>query len=75
MKLPAYVNIEPRPYDPDFYRATLEEAPIDGKAEPLAARSRMIGVRNTIRWKWVTGGAGEPVGSSFTIKLMTDPPK
>ncbi len=70
MKLPAYVNIESRPYDPDYYRATLEDAPIDGKAEPLAARSRMIGVRNTIRWKWVTGPDGEPVSSPVPTKLM-----
>ena len=70
LKLPAYVNIESRPYDPDFYRAHLEDISIDGKAEPLLARSKMIGVRNTIRWKWVTGGDGEPVGLPFFAKLM-----
>lgn len=60
MKLPAYVNIEPKPFDPDFYRETLTDEPIDGRADPTGAKSRMIGVRNTIRWKWVTGADGLP---------------
>jgi RNA polymerase-associated protein LEO1 len=61
MKLPAYVNFDSRPYDADLYRATLDEEEIDGKTDPVAARSRMIGVRNTMRWRWVTGPDGEPV--------------
>ena len=61
MKFPAYVNLDPKPFDPDFYRATQEEEPIDGAADPIAAKSMMIGVKNTIRWRWVTGPDGEPV--------------
>ncbi|WWD09152.1 hypothetical protein V865_007274 [Kwoniella europaea PYCC6329] len=64
MKLPAYVNIESKPYEPDLYRETLNEEPIDGKTNPVAAKSKMIGVRNTIRWKWVTGGDGKPTRQS-----------
>ncbi|WVR03652.1 hypothetical protein IAU60_000647 [Kwoniella sp. DSM 27419] len=60
MKLPAYVNLDSRPYDPDLYRETLDEDQADGKVDPITAKSRMIGVRNTIRWRWVTGGDGEP---------------
>ncbi|RSH94895.1 hypothetical protein EHS25_004701 [Saitozyma podzolica] len=60
MKLPAYVNVESKPYEPDLYRAGLEGPEIDGKENPVAARAKMIGVRNTIRWKWVTGADGEP---------------
>ncbi|WVW81994.1 hypothetical protein I302_103999 [Kwoniella bestiolae CBS 10118] len=64
MKLPAYVNLESKPYDPDLYRETLNEEPIDGQANAVAAKSKMIGVRNTIRWKWVTGGDGKPTRQS-----------
>ncbi|WWC85983.1 uncharacterized protein L201_000854 [Kwoniella dendrophila CBS 6074] len=64
MKLPAYVNIDSNPYEPDLYRENLNEEPIDGKANPIAAKSKMIGVRNTIRWKWVTGGDGNPTRQS-----------
>ncbi|WWC58312.1 uncharacterized protein I303_100852 [Kwoniella dejecticola CBS 10117] len=64
MKLPAYVNIDSNPYEPDLYRETLNEESIDGAANPIAAKSKMIGVRNTIRWKWVTGGDGEPTRQS-----------
>ncbi|WWC66728.1 uncharacterized protein I206_100633 [Kwoniella pini CBS 10737] len=59
MKLPAYVNLDSNPYEPDLYRETANEEPIDSQANPIAAKSKMIGVRNTIRWKWVTGGDGE----------------
>ncbi|WVQ93688.1 hypothetical protein IAU59_000764 [Kwoniella sp. CBS 9459] len=64
LKLPAYVNIESKPYDPDLYRESLDEEAIDGAADPIGAKSKMIGVRNTIRWKWVTGGDGEPMRQS-----------
>ncbi|WRT63878.1 uncharacterized protein IL334_000804 [Kwoniella shivajii] len=65
MKLPAYVNVDSSPYEPDLYRENLNgEETIDGSINPIAAKSRMIGVRNTIRWKWVTGGDGEPMRQS-----------
>lgn len=64
MKLPAYVNVESKPYEPDLYRAGLDGPEIDGKENPVAARAKMIGVRNTIRWKWVTGADGEPVSGT-----------
>jgi hypothetical protein len=65
MKLPAYVNVESKPYEPDLYRAGLDGPEIDGKENPVAARAKMIGVRNTIRWKWVTGADGEPVSGTI----------
>ncbi|KJE03658.1 RNA polymerase-associated protein LEO1 [Cryptococcus gattii NT-10] len=64
MKFPAYINLDPKPFDSDLYRATQEEEPIDGAADPIAAKSMMIGVKNTIRWRWVTGPDGEPVRQS-----------
>ncbi|OCF45100.1 RNA polymerase-associated protein LEO1 [Kwoniella heveanensis CBS 569] len=64
LKLPAYVNIESKPYEPDLYRESLDEEPIDGATDPIGAKSKMIGVRNTIRWRWVTGGDGEPMRQS-----------
>lgn len=74
MKLPAYVNIESKPFDPDLYRETLDDDPVEGNT---AAKSKMIGVRNTIRWKWVTGGDGEMVSLAailldMTLHLMRD---
>jgi RNA polymerase-associated protein LEO1 len=62
MKLPAYVNIEARPYDPEFYRLTsvAQQEPLD-PSDNIGAKSRMIGIRNTVRWKWVTGPDGEQV--------------
>lgn len=55
MKLPGYVNLESEPYDPELYRAAQED---DGELDPLQAKSKMIGIRNTIRWKWVQGTHG-----------------
>ena len=76
MKLPAYVNIETRPYDSEYYRAHLNEEPIDGKLEPLAAKTKMIGVRNTIRWRWHTGPDGEPVSRRIaSLSLQPDTPE
>ncbi|WVQ74569.1 hypothetical protein IAR50_004170 [Cryptococcus sp. DSM 104548] len=63
MKLPAYINLDSQPFDSDHYRATAEEAP-DGTEKPLAAKSHMIGVKNTIRWRWATGPDGEPTRQS-----------
>ncbi|TXT07486.1 hypothetical protein VHUM_03206 [Vanrija humicola] len=62
LKLPAYVNIESRPYEPEYYRETIDhdEDPQDN----VAAKGKMIGVRNTIRWRWATGGDGKPVRES-----------
>lgn len=62
LKLPAYVNIESRPYEPEFYRETIDhdEDPQDN----IAAKGKMIGVRNTVRWRWATGGDGKPVRES-----------
>lgn len=62
LRLPAYVNMEPAPYDPEYYRATLQDDPVDGKAEPIKAKQRMLGIRSTIRWRWETGPDGTPVG-------------
>lgn len=65
LKLPAYVNLEPRPYDPDFYRADLHNKEQKAKrdrerkkvVEPEPGpKAKMIGVRNTIRWKWDSAG-------------------
>ncbi|WVO13298.1 hypothetical protein L204_100911 [Cryptococcus depauperatus] len=64
MKLPSYVNIDSRPFDAEYYRATQDEEPIDGAAHPVAAKSMMIGVKNTIRWRWITGPDGEPIRQS-----------
>lgn len=58
LKLPAYVNLEPRPYEADYYRSTLEGG--DDELRGSAAKGRMIGVRNTMRWRWVTGPDGQP---------------
>ncbi|RXK38078.1 hypothetical protein M231_04637 [Tremella mesenterica] len=58
LRLPAYVNYDSKPYHPDLFRATAEVT--DGKTDPLGAKGRMIGVRNTMRWRWVTGADGEP---------------
>ncbi|WVQ79139.1 hypothetical protein IAT38_001234 [Cryptococcus sp. DSM 104549] len=60
MKLPSFVNLETQPYDPDLYRANLDDEPLEGSA----AKARMMNVRSTIRWKWVTGPDGEPVRRS-----------
>lgn len=59
MRLPAYVNFESTPYDPTLYRAGLDTPPEDEDVN--LKRSRMIQVRNTIRWKWSTGDDGKPV--------------
>jgi RNA polymerase-associated protein LEO1 len=73
MRLPAYVNMEPTPYDPVLYRAGLE--PVPANEDQNAKRSKMISVRNTIRWKWATGDDGEPVslplvgaGNGFVVR-------
>ncbi|KAL1411873.1 Paf1 complex component [Vanrija albida] len=58
LKLPAYVNIESRPYEPEYYRETIDHD--DEPQDNVAAKGKMIGVRNTIRWRWVTGGDGKP---------------
>jgi RNA polymerase-associated protein LEO1 len=61
-KLPAYMKIDSKPYDAEYYRETLgEDEVLDGSQDPKAARRRMLEVKNTIRWKWVTGPDGEPV--------------
>lgn len=62
LKLPAYVNVEARPYDADYYRATNEDE--DKELVGPAAKGKMIGVRNTVRWRWTTGPDGEPVRQS-----------
>ena len=65
LKLPAYVNLESRPYDSDYYRETVDEPEeIEGRKKIAAARAKMLLVKNTIRWKWVTGPDGEPVRQS-----------
>jgi RNA polymerase-associated protein LEO1 len=58
MRLPAYVNVESRPYDPILYRHGLEKPE---KEDDNMKRARMIQVRNTVRWKWTTGDDGKPV--------------
>jgi RNA polymerase-associated protein LEO1 len=60
MRLPAYVNVESRPYDPILYRHGLEKPE---KEDDNMKRARMIQVRNTVRWKWTTGDDGKPVCS------------
>ncbi|ORX35354.1 Leo1-like protein-domain-containing protein [Kockovaella imperatae] len=64
LRLPAYVNIEPKPYDAHYYQETLNESEIDGSKDPMGAKSRMLGVKNTIRWRWVMGPEGKPVRKS-----------
>jgi RNA polymerase-associated protein LEO1 len=61
MKLPAYVNLESKPFEPDHYRETLDDD-VEEKT-PWAAKDKMIGIRNTIRWRWITGPDGEPVSA------------
>jgi len=58
MRLPAYVNVESKPYDPILYRHGLEKPE---KEDDNMKRARMIQVRNTVRWKWTTGDDGKPV--------------
>jgi RNA polymerase-associated protein LEO1 len=65
MRLPAYVNVESKPYDPMLYRAGLEQPE---KEDVNMKRARMIQVRNTIRWKWSTGDDGKPV--RFPTKIL-----
>ncbi|KAL7420170.1 Paf1 complex component [Cryptotrichosporon argae] len=62
LKLPTYVNVESRPFDVEHYRATLGDEPTD--LTPNEAKAKMINVRNTMRWRWVTGPDGEPVRQS-----------
>lgn len=61
MRLPAYVNMESTPYDANLFRQGIE--PLGEDEDVNVKRSRMISVRNTIRWKWVTGDDGEPVSA------------
>jgi len=62
MKLPAYVNLDSKPYDGDYYSELQSgEEVIDGKEQPLLAKQRMLGVKNTIRWKWISDTEGNPV--------------
>jgi RNA polymerase-associated protein LEO1 len=56
VKLPAYVNVDPRPYDEEYYRQTNNDR--DVPTGP-AAKGKMIGVRNTLRWKWGKNADGE----------------
>jgi len=75
MRLPAYVNVESKPYDPTLYRAGLETPE---KEDDNMKRSRMIQVRNTVRWKWSTGDDGKPVSPSQVEKevgLITETSK
>lgn len=60
--------MESTPYDPVLYRAGLE--PVPDNENENAKRSKMISVRNTIRWKWVTGDDGEPV-RPFLLEVQT----
>ena len=68
LRLPAYINLESQPYDPSHYRATLKQDKLDPK-DVIGAKSRMLQVRNTIRWKWVTGPDGEAVSLSLDGEL------
>jgi len=52
VKLPAYVNVEARPFDPEYYRATKDDTE---ELTGPAAKGKMIGVRNTVRWRWKDG--------------------
>lgn len=67
MRLPAYVNVESKPYDPMLYRHGLEKPE---KEDDNMKRARMIQVRNTIRWKWSTGDDGKPV-CAFRSRSIT----
>ena len=64
------MNIDHRPYDPNHYRETLPDETIDGKANPVAARSKMLSIKNTIRWKWVSGLDGQPVSRTCQGRVM-----
>lgn len=64
MKLPQYMEIDPRPYDTELYRASLNPADeVDGAADPVAAQRKMIGVKNTMRWRWSNDSDGKPVST------------
>lgn len=59
--------MESTPYDANLFRAGIE--PIGEEEDVTVKRSRMISVRNTIRWKWVTGDDGQPVSLIGHIRL------
>lgn len=69
LKLPAYVNLESQPYDPELYRASCED---DGDLKPGEAKGKMIGVKNTIRWKWVNGPHGPERRSNARMLRWSD---
>lgn len=57
LKLPQHINLEANPYEADYYRGQLK-----GEDETLRgpeAKGRMLDVRNTMRWRWVTGPDGQ----------------
>lgn len=62
LKLPAYVNLESRPYNEDYYRATADDN--EEELKGFAAKGKMIGVRNTIRWRWAGKDGEEPTRQS-----------
>lgn len=67
MKLPAYVNIDNKPYDADYYHATAEDDDIDGKEQPMLAKQKILAVKNTIRWRWTAGLDGQQVSKTLKI--------
>lgn len=66
LKLPAYVNLDAQPYHPDYYRATLDDAEEELKGN--AAKGKMIGVRNTVRWRWQ--GQGEDATRQSNARML-----
>jgi RNA polymerase-associated protein LEO1 len=67
------VNIESKPYDPEYYISQMDTEEVEIPLTGLAAKSRMIGVKNTIRWKWVKDSDGNYVSylSLFLIYHST----
>lgn len=52
------MNIEQNPFEPDFYRRNLEAG--SDELHGNEAKGHMIKVRNTMRWRWITGSDGRP---------------
>jgi RNA polymerase-associated protein LEO1 len=58
LKLPQHINLEANPYEADYYRGQLTGE--DDSLRGSEAKARMLDVRNTMRWRWVTGPDGKP---------------
>ncbi|BEI87549.1 uncharacterized protein CcaverHIS019_0102670 [Cutaneotrichosporon cavernicola] len=58
LKLPQHINLEADPYEANFYTAQLTGD--DDNLRGSEAQARMLEVRNTMRWRWITGSDNKP---------------